>query len=192
MSQSGHDKGARTSDARAEPALSFESDDEKLDFAWIDIPGLVFFWGLAIVVFLQFFTRYVLNDSLAWTEEIARYILILVAFGGAMTVVRKGTSIFLEFFYRYIPPLIGKWLSVGVEVMTTAFYGYLIWLGVDLSLKTKTKMASAPIPKSIVYWSVTAFLVVMVIFSAIWVIRKIRQSPADVIKTIEEQSMTTD
>jgi TRAP-type transport system small permease protein len=27
----------------------------------------VIFWCLAFIVFLQFFTRYVLNDSLAWT-----------------------------------------------------------------------------------------------------------------------------
>ena len=30
---------------------------------------------MAFAVFLQFFTRYVLNDSLAWTEEIATYCL---------------------------------------------------------------------------------------------------------------------
>ena len=28
---------------------------------------------LALDVFYQLFTRYVLNDSAAWTEEIARY-----------------------------------------------------------------------------------------------------------------------
>ena len=32
---------------------------------------LAVFWLLAVCVFLQFFTRYVLNDRLAWTEEIA-------------------------------------------------------------------------------------------------------------------------
>ena len=29
---------------------------------------------MALCVFLQFFTRYVLNDSYAWTEEIATWI----------------------------------------------------------------------------------------------------------------------
>ena len=37
-----------------------------------DWVAFVIFWSLAFIVFLQFFTRYVLNDSLAWTEEIAR------------------------------------------------------------------------------------------------------------------------
>ena len=35
------------------------------------------------VVFYQVFTRYVLSDSAAWTEEIARYFLVAVVFIGA-------------------------------------------------------------------------------------------------------------
>ena len=160
------------------------------DFKLTDIPGLLAFWGLAVIVFLQFFTRYVLNDSLAWTEEIARYVLIVVAFTGAITVTRKGTHIFLEFFYRYINPTLGKWLAVTVEAITTIFYGYMVWLGIELSLKTKTKMASAEIPKSLIYWAVTACLVAMTIYSLLWMIRKIRQAPTEVIKEIEEHATT--
>lgn len=186
-------KSDKNNEGRALARPSVEFTDEDVDISDIkiaDIPGLVMFWGLAIIVFLQFFTRYVLNDSLAWTEEIARYVLILVAFTAAATVTRKGTHIFLEFFYRYINPTFGKWLSVAVEAITTIFYGYLVVLGIELSLKTKTKMASAEIPKSLLYWIVTACLVAMTIYSLIWVIRKIRQSPKDVLKDIEEHSLS--
>ena len=37
-----------------------------------DVPVLVVFAVLFLIVALQFFTRYVLNDSLGWTEEIAQ------------------------------------------------------------------------------------------------------------------------
>ncbi len=54
------------------------------------------FWALAFIVFLQFFTRYVLNDSLAWTEEIARYGLMWVTFIGGAMVTRRNTHIAVE------------------------------------------------------------------------------------------------
>ena len=161
-----------------------------LDLSVVDLPGLIALWGLAVIVFLQFFTRYVLNDSLAWTEEIARYVLIVVAFLGAVTVSRKGTHIFLEFFYRYLPPALGKWLSVAMEAITLAFWGYLAWVAVQLAQKTKTKMASAEIPKSLLYWAVAAGLAAMAVFAAIWLVRKIRARPEDVLREIEDHAFS--
>ncbi len=60
---------------------------------WI---AFVIFWSLAFIVFLQFFTRYILNDSLAWTEEIARYGLMWVVFIGGAMVTRRSTHIAVE------------------------------------------------------------------------------------------------
>ena len=40
----------------------------ELKFTLWDIPLLLIFTALFATVFLQFFTRYVLNDSLSWTE----------------------------------------------------------------------------------------------------------------------------
>jgi TRAP-type C4-dicarboxylate transport system permease small subunit len=58
------------------------------------------FWLLGATVFYQFFTRYVLNDSAAWTEEIARYLLIAVVFTGATIGVVKNNHIQVDFFYK--------------------------------------------------------------------------------------------
>src|SRR6201991_2917345 len=62
------------------------------------------FWSLAFIVFLQFFTRYVLNDSLAWTEEIARYGLMWVVFIGGAVVTRKNTHIAVELLSNVMRP----------------------------------------------------------------------------------------
>lgn len=183
------DSEGRAPDARPLDAL-VDADVDLSDVRLVDVPGFIAFWGLAIIVFLQFFTRYVLNDSLAWTEEIARYVLIVVAFFGAVTVTRKGTHIFLEFFYRYVPAAFGKALSIAVECLNLFFYGYMAWVAVELALKTKTKMASAEIPKSLLYWAVAASLAVMALYSLVWLVRKIRQRAGDVIRDIEQHSMS--
>src|SRR5262245_53854058 len=64
----------------------FHAEDEAIDLSdtiaegWI---ALALFWLLGLTVFYQFVTRYVMNDSAAWTEEVARYMLIGVVFIGA-------------------------------------------------------------------------------------------------------------
>ncbi len=184
MTQADKNDG-RAAVARSEFVFT-EADLDISDFRITDIPGLLALWGLAAIVFLQFFTRYVLNDSLAWTEEIARYVLIIVAYFGAISVTRKGTHIFLEFFYRYLSPRVGKTLAVSMEFLSFVFYGYLSYLAILLAQKTRTKMASVEIPKSLLYWCVAAALAIMAVFSLLWLIRKIRQSPDDVIRELEE------
>ncbi|MBM3628694.1 MAG: TRAP transporter small permease subunit, partial [Alphaproteobacteria bacterium] len=87
-----------------DPALS--------DYAPEDWAAFAFFWALAFVVFLQFFSRYVLNDSVAWTEEIARYLLICVCFVGGGMAVRKTSHIHVEFLYVYLPRVLARRLSL--------------------------------------------------------------------------------
>ena len=98
------------------------------DYSIEDFVSFVIFWILGAVVFAQFFSRYVLNDSIAWTEEIARYLLIAVAFAGAPIAVRKNTHIHVEFFYRFINRSLARFLSVLVDLIRIVFFAYGSWI----------------------------------------------------------------
>src|SRR5262245_13306058 len=86
------------------------------------------FWALAFIVFLQFFTRYVLNDSLAWTEEIARYGLMWVVFIGGIMVTRRNTHIAVELLSNVMKPGTARSaLLAFVDLVKLGFLGMLAW-----------------------------------------------------------------
>jgi len=125
---------------------------------------LVFFWILGIVVFLQFFTRYALNNPLAWTEEIARYLLTCVAFLGGGIAVRRYSHIHVEFLYIYYPRGLAHFLSNLVDIIRVFFFGYATWLCWKVTLIMKTQpMVVVDWPMSIVYGICTFGIAVMTI-----------------------------
>lgn len=190
MTEDGRGENGRADGAPA--TFAFEDQETSIsDIRWIDAPGIFVFWVLAIVVFLQFFTRYVLNDSLAWTEEVARYLLILVTFLGSISAVRRGSHIMIEFFIRAAPPAAAKALAVLAELITFGFYGTITWIGIELTQKTRQKMISLPIPKAWIYTVCVIALGLMTVYSAMWLWRKLRAPAQDIVPMLEN-SLSTD
>ncbi len=143
-----------------------EVTDDISDLSWWDAPAILIFIILIILVWLQFFTRYVLNDSLSWTEEVSRYFLIWLTFIGGASCVRRGTLIALDFFYRYISVSWTKPLLLLSEIITSAFYGYCGYLAVMLAVKTAhQRMSSVDLPKYLVAYGVAFGCALMAIFA---------------------------
>lgn len=117
---------------------------------WI---ALVFFWMLGLTVLYQFITRYLLNDSAAWTEEVARYMLIAVVFVGASIGVAKNTQVQVDFFYRLMPAGLAHWLSRVADVLRIAFFAAAAVMTVQMMLKIggNTRMTIIDAPMNIVY-----------------------------------------
>jgi len=114
---------------------------------------LVFFWLMAGLVFLQFFTRYVLNDSFAWTEELAVYCLIPIVFIGSAMCVRRLKHIQVGFLYRYLPPAAGRALATAVDLASLAFYGWAAWLVARYTLAVGDEpMTTITWSKAWLYW----------------------------------------
>lgn len=148
-----------------DPTIGTSDDANDVDLSQYGIEdwvALAFFWSLAIVVFLQFFTRYVLNDSLAWTEEIARYQLICVAFIGAGTASRRQSHIVVEFFYVYLGRRVAFALSTLVDIVVVLFYAYAAWLGWEITkIMATQRMVVIDLPMSWVFGAGALGLTVM-------------------------------
>jgi TRAP-type C4-dicarboxylate transport system permease small subunit len=143
----------------------FEIHDQPVDlshYRFEDWLAFAFFWVLALVIFYQFFTRYALNDSASWTEEIARYLLICVAFIGAAIGVRKNNHIQVDFLYRYLPHAVCRVLSTIVDVLRVLFCAYCIWLTYLLIGKIgSSRMSIVDLPMGLVYGVVLFGFVLM-------------------------------
>jgi TRAP-type C4-dicarboxylate transport system permease small subunit len=143
----------------------FEVHDEAVDlshYRFEDWAAFAIFWTLAVVIFYQFFTRYALNDSASWTEEIARYLLIATAFVGAAVNVRKNNHIQVDFFYRLLPHAVNRVMSTAVDVLRTAFLAYCVYLTIALMQKIgSSRMAIIDLPMGLVYGFVAAGFALM-------------------------------
>ena len=134
----------------------FHAQDEAVDLsgtpveAWV---ALGFFWVLGAVVFYQFFTRYVLNNSASWTEEVARYLLIATVFTGATIGVIKNNHIQVDFFYRYMPPRMSRAIATAMDALRVAFFAAAVVLTVLMMLRlgSNSRMTMIDLPMNWVY-----------------------------------------
>lgn len=154
-----HPRGEASQDA---PLLNdkgeFEIHDEAIDLSghgiedWLSV---ALFWVLGLIVFHQFFTRYMLNDSAAWTEEIARYFLIGTVFIGAAVGVRKNNHIQVDYFYRVLPRRLMRVMSTLVDAVRVVFFAACVAMTGQLTAKIGgSPMAVVELPMGLVYGTV--------------------------------------
>ena len=143
----------------------FHVTDEPIDLAiyhFEDWLAFAFFWVLASTVFYQFFTRYAMNDSAAWTEEISRYLLICTVFIGATMPVRKNTHIHVDIFYRFLPDAVTRVMSTLVDLFRIVFLAYMVYLTYALMNKIgKQQMSIIDWPIGLIYAGVMFGFVLM-------------------------------
>jgi len=152
----------------------FHAVDEEVDLSGTPIEAWValgFFWLLGATVFYQFFTRYVLNNSASWTEEIARYFLIAVVFTGAAIGVAKNNHIQVDFFFRFMPSWMSRVMTTLVDILRVAFFVAATFLTWQMMQKLGSyKMTIVDLPMNLVYGVVMAGFAAMSL-RAMWVMK---------------------
>jgi len=114
--------------------------------------------GIAAIVAAGVFWRYVLNDSLSWYEEMAKFMMVWLVFMGAPVALRLGGHISIEMLPDALPPRLraALWLVVTVIVAWFCFmlakYGFLFaWNG-----RTQTAIAIGDVSMLWIFASIPA------------------------------------
>ena len=89
--------------------------------------------AMTVVVLLGVFTRYVLNDALPWTEELARYILIWLSWLGGEIAMRRGSHIAVDLFIDKLSPRTRSVVVLLGRSLVLVFLAICVVYGIDLA-----------------------------------------------------------
>ena len=119
---------------------------------------------LNLIVGLQVFSRYVLNHSLFWSEELARYLFIYLVFLSGAMVLRQDRHIQVTVFVDILPAPLKRAIIVLGELLMLGFAGTVLVESIWLAAMVWTVLTAAmEIPWTFVYLGIILGMAVMVL-----------------------------
>jgi TRAP-type C4-dicarboxylate transport system permease small subunit len=119
---------------------------EKLSFtinSWIEYLLFGLGFTMAVVVAVQVFSRYVLNHSLFWSEELARYLLVWLSFLGASVAYRRKAHPGIDVLHAKLPATLQKISTTTVHLASLALFAVMIFFGYRFAYFVRLQISPA-------------------------------------------------
>jgi TRAP-type C4-dicarboxylate transport system permease small subunit len=98
---------------------------------------------MTVTVIAQVFLRYIFSYSLSWSEEVARYLMIWVAFLGGSLALQKGLHIGVEILLTRLSVGRRRKVSLFSKFMILVFLIYLIIGGFKITWAVRDQSSPA-------------------------------------------------
>lgn len=105
--------------------------------------GVGLLTAVLAVMGLGIFFRYVLNDSLTWSEELARYGLVAMTYVGCAAACRRGSHIRIDAVDLVLPPRLRLRLELVMQAGLLLFLLYLAWRSFEIMGYLRTTISPA-------------------------------------------------
>ncbi|SMC87416.1 TRAP-type C4-dicarboxylate transport system, small permease component [Desulfocicer vacuolatum DSM 3385] len=130
------------------------------------VEALLFVMGgtMTLIVVVQVFSRYVLNHSLFWSEELARFLLVWLTFMGACVGYHKGVHPGVDVCFKRFSPRGQQWAMVGIHLASLLLFGVMVIKGISFAWFIRLQISPAlSLPKWILMGIVPLAGVVLMI-----------------------------
>lgn len=87
---------------------------------------IVLLMTMALIMGLQVCARYFFNSSMAWTEELTRYLFVWSGFLSIGFGIQKGIAIRIDMLTEMLSPKLKSWLYLLDYVVELVFFAYLL------------------------------------------------------------------
>ncbi len=125
-----------------------------LDQYFEEVIVIILLGTMTFLVGLQVIMRYVMQDSLSWSEELARYVFIWMVNIGISYGVKKNRHISIDFLNTILPEKKAAILSIVADILFIVFSCYMIFYGGEVVRRIGITGQSTPaleIPMKYVY-----------------------------------------
>jgi TRAP-type C4-dicarboxylate transport system permease small subunit len=114
---------------------------------------LVLFTIIIVCVSLQVFYRYVLNDPLTWSEELARFSFMWMVFLGLGLAERDDQHIAVDFFVGKMPSGAQKVARIAVDIFCIVVLAVACYQAIGV-IQVQAAMRSVALNISMAYFAV--------------------------------------
>ena len=119
---------------------------------WVEYSLFGLGFTMAAVVAVQVFFRYVLNHSLFWSEELARYLLVWLTFLGASVAYRRNLHPGIDIVVVRVPVSFQRRISIFIHLVSMVLFGVMFFYGAQFSYFVRLQISPAMnLPKWIVF-----------------------------------------
>ena len=137
-----------------------------LDVIWkiISVIVSIMLGSMAVLVFVQVISRFLLHFPITWSEELAKYLLVWVSFLGSCLGIRAGRMIGITALVNVIPKRGRKIFGAAAILCLIGFLTFLIVYGTQMALVAHNQISSTlPIRLSIAYAAIPAGAIFMLL-----------------------------
>jgi TRAP-type C4-dicarboxylate transport system permease small subunit len=108
---------------------------------------IILFAVILILMTVSIFYRYVLNNSLSWSDEAVRFAFVWFTFLGSALVFRDNAHIRVDYFLEKMPPVWRFRVEKVCYFLTVLFYIFIFVSGMFWVFQTQgTQMSSMNFP----------------------------------------------